>query len=353
MTLYDTLAQLPLEIDSYSLEERSRTISAEFERVTTTIHLHGGGEEGLGEDVTYGPEEQRAQLDAGPVLPLAGSWTIDSFSRHLEGLDLFGGATPGMPAYLDYRRWAFESAAADLALRQQGRSLADVLGREPKPINFVVSLRLGDPPSVEPVTSRLVAYPGLQFKLDYSPAWDDELLLALEATGAVESIDFKGAYKGTPVDVDTDADLYRRCAEIFPQAWLEDPDLTDPAADEALRPYRDRITWDAPIHGVEDIEALPFQPRTINVKPSRIGTWKKLLHTYEWCAERGITNYGGGQSELGVGRGQIQYLASIFHAAEANDIAPAGYDWAEFRQSGLPANPLPPDLEPTGFRRRS
>ncbi len=353
MTLYDALAELPLEIDSYSLEERSRTISAEFERVTTTMHLQGGGEEGLGEDVTYGPEEQRAQLDAGPVLPLAGSWTIDSFSRHLDGLDLFGGATPGMPAYLDYRRWAFESAAADLALRQAGRSLAEVLGREPQPINFVVSLRLGDPPSAEPVTSRLVAYPGLQFKLDYSPAWDDELLLALEATGAVESIDFKGAYKGTPVDVDTDPDLYRRCAEIFPQAWLEDPDLTDPAADEALRPHRDRITWDAPIHGVEDIEGLPFQPRTINVKPSRIGTWKKLLHTYEWCAERGITNYGGGQSELGVGRGQIQYLASIFHGAEANDIAPAGYDWAEFPQSGLPANPLPPDLEPTGFRRRS
>ncbi len=353
MTLYDALAQLPLEIDSYSLEERSRTISAEFERVTTTIHLHGGGEEGLGEDVTYGPDDQRAQLDAGPVLPLAGSWTIDSFSRHLDGLDLFGGAEPGMPAYFDYRRWAFESAAADLALRQAGRSLAEVLGREPQPINFVVSLRLGDPPSAEPVTSRLVAYPGLQFKLDYSPAWDDELLLALEATGAVESIDFKGAYKGTPVDVATDPDLYRRCAEIFPQAWLEDPDLTDPAADEALRPHRDRITWDAPIHGVADIEALPFQPRTINVKPSRIGTWKKLLHTYEWCAERGITNYGGGQSELGVGLGQIQYLASIFHGGEANDIAPAGYDWAEFPQSGLPANPLPADLEPTGFRRRS
>jgi hypothetical protein len=353
MTLYDALAPLPLEIDSYALEERSRTISAEFERVTTTIHLHGGGEEGLGEDVTYGPDDQRAQLDAGPVLPLAGSWTIDSFSRHLDGLDLFGGAEPGMPAYFDYRRWAFESAAADLALRQAGRSLAEVLGREPQPINFVVSLRLGDPPSAEPVTSRLVAYPGLQFKLDYSPAWDDELLLALEATGAVESIDFKGAYKGTPVDVATDPDLYRRCAEIFPQAWLEDPDLTDPAADEALRPHRDRITWDAPIHGVADIEALPFQPRTINVKPSRIGTWKKLLHTYEWCAERGITNYGGGQSELGVGRGQIQYLASIFHGGEANDIAPAGYDWAEFPQSGLPANPLPADLEPTGFRRRS
>jgi hypothetical protein len=353
MPLYDALADLPLEIDSYTLEGRSRTISPEFERVTTIVHLHGAGEEGLGEDVTYGVEEQRAQQDAGPVLPLAGSWTLDSFSQQLGGLDLFGGAEPGMPAFRDYRRWAFESAAADLALRQAGRSLADVLGREPRPIHFVVSLRLGEPPSADPVTTRLAAYPGLQFKLDYAPEWDEELLAALAATGAVESIDFKGAYKGTVVDVETVPEVYRRCAEVFPEAWLEDPDLTDPGADEALRPHRDRITWDAPIHGVEDIEALPFQPRTINVKPSRIGTWKKLLHTYEWCAERGITNYGGGQSELGVGRGQIQYLASLFHAGEANDIAPSGYDWRDFPTTGLPPNPLPPDLEPTGFRRRS
>jgi hypothetical protein len=351
MALYDALADLPLEIDSYTLEGRSRSIRPEWDRLTTTIHLHGGGEEGLGEDVTYGADEQRAQQEAGPVLPLAGRWTLDGFSEHLAGLDLFGGATPGMPAFLDYRRWAFESAAADLALRQAGRSLADVLGRTPEPIHFVVSLRLGEPPSADPVTRRLEAYPGLQFKLDATPEWDDDLIATLAATGSVESIDFKGAYKGTVVDVETDPGLYRRCAEAFPQAWLEDPDLTVPEAAEALRPHRDRITWDAPIHGVPDIEALPFLPKTINVKPSRIGTWKKLLHTYEWCAERGIVNYGGGQSELGVGRGQIQYLASIFHGGSANDIAPSGYDWLEFPETGLPADPLPPNLEPTGFRR--
>jgi L-alanine-DL-glutamate epimerase-like enolase superfamily enzyme len=352
MALYDALGNLPLEIDSYTLEGRSRSTQF-FDRLTTTVHLEGGAEEGLGEDVTYDPELQRTQQQRGPVLPLAGSWTIDSFSQHLEGLDLFHGTPPGMTAFLDYRRWAFESAAADLALRQAGRSLADLVGRTPEPIHFVVSLRLGEPPSAEPVTRRLAAYPGLRFKLDATPEWDEELIATLAETGSVESIDFKGAYKGTPVDVVTDPELYRRCAEAFSDAWLEDPDLTLPEADEALRPYRDRITWDAPIHGVPDIEALAFLPKTINVKPSRIGTWKKLLHTYEWCAERGIVNYGGGQSELGVGRGQIQYLASVFHPGSANDIAPSGYDWQDFPETGLPANPLPPDLEPTGFRRRS
>ena len=39
MPLYDALAELPLRIDSYTLEGRSRTISPEFERVTTIVHL--------------------------------------------------------------------------------------------------------------------------------------------------------------------------------------------------------------------------------------------------------------------------------------------------------------------------
>ena len=36
--------------------------------------------------------------------------------------------------------------------------------------------------------------------------------------------------------------------------------------------------------------------------------------------------YGGGQFELGPGRGQIQLLASIFHPDTPNDVAPGGYN---------------------------
>jgi hypothetical protein len=62
--------------------------------------------------------------------------------------------------------------------------------------------------------------------------------------------------------------------------------------------------------------------------------------------------YGGGQLELGVGRGQIQYLASIFHADTPNDTAPAPYNDPQLRD-GLPESPLgPPPAEP-GFRWES
>jgi L-alanine-DL-glutamate epimerase-like enolase superfamily enzyme len=351
MATYERVAELPLTVEDYTLEERSLTVSSGFERVTTTVHLRGAGEEGLGEDVTYDPDDQRAQLDHGPALDLAFDGTLDGFSSRLEGVDLFPARPPSFPVYRNYRRWAFESAALDLALRQAGRALHDVLGRDPRPVRFVVSSRLGEPSTIEPVTRRLARYPALRFKLDATPDWDDGLIAALVETGAVDSIDFKGAYKGTPVDVDTDPELYRRVAEAFPDAWLEDPDLDDPAARAALAGHEERITWDAPIHSVADILARPVVPRTVNLKPSRFGPVRALLAAYDFCAEHGMGAYGGGQYELGVGRGQIQLLAAIFHPDGPNDIAPLGYDSID-PEPGLPESPLDATPDPVGFRRR-
>jgi L-alanine-DL-glutamate epimerase-like enolase superfamily enzyme len=352
VSTYDRVADLPLTIDGYALEGLARAVSSGFNRRTTILHLQGGGEEGLGEDVTYDETEHETQQQRGPEQPLAGEWTFDAFSRHLDEFDLFPAGAPRMDAFRHYRRWAFESAALDLALRQAGTSLSDLLERPLEPVRFVVSTRMGEPPTIGPVTRRLARYPDLRFKLDATPDWDDELIDGLVETGAVDSIDFKGAYKGTPVDTDTDPAFYRRIAETFPDAWLEDPDLDEPEAREALRPFEDRITWDAPIHSVQDILDRPVLPRTVNLKPSRFGIVRGLFDAYDFCAERGMGAYGGGQFELGVGRGQIQYLAGMFHADAPNDIAPAGYDALD-PEPGLPVSPLTPDPEPTGFRRRS
>ena len=352
METYARVAELPLSVERYELEALARTVSTGFERLTTVVHLHGDGAEGRGEDVVYDPDEQRRAVDRGAEHGLAGTWTLDGFSRCLGELDTFPAGEPHFDVFRNYRRWAYESAALDLALRQAGHALADVLERSPRPVRFVVSSRLGDPPTIEPVTRRLVRYPELRFKLDATPEWDDELIAALVDTGAVDSIDFKGAYKGTVVDVPTDPELYRRVAEAFPDAWLEDPDLDEPAARAALAGHEHRITWDAPIHSVEDILTRPVVPRTVNLKPSRFGSVRALFAAYDFCAERGLGAYGGGQYELGVGRGQIQLLAALFHPDGPNDIAPGGYDALD-PEPGLPESPLDPDPEPIGFRRRS
>ena len=36
--------------------------------------------------------------------------------------------------------------------------------------------------------------------------------------------------------------------------------------------------------------------------------------------------YGGGMGELGVGRGQIELLAALFHSDAPNDVAPSAYN---------------------------
>jgi hypothetical protein len=74
-----------------------------------------------------------------------------------------------------------------------------------------------------------------------------------------------------------------------------------------------------------------------------------LFEAYDYCDQNGIGAYGGGQWELGPGRGHIQYLASLFHPHTPNDVAPSGYNTAG-TEPGLPASPLQPEPTETGFR---
>ncbi|HEV3055769.1 MAG TPA: hypothetical protein VGX45_13995 [Solirubrobacteraceae bacterium] len=348
MNTFDLLADLPLEVDGYTLEGLKQTVSSGFERLSTVVHLHGAGHEGLGEDVVYDGEDHVAMQEAGPVQPLAGTYTLREFCELIDSLDLFP-VEPQRDVSRLYRRWTFHSAALDLALRQADESLHNALGREPQPVTFVVSLRLGEPPSLDPITHRLSNYPTLRFKLDPTSSWTPELIAALVDTGAVDSVDFKSLYRGTIVDQPPDPVLYERVVEAFPNAWIEDPDVVTPETAAVLADVHDRITWDAPIHSIDDIESLPFPPRMVNIKPSRIGGLKKLCDTYDYCTERAIGAYGGGQFELGPGRGQNQYLASLFHPDTPNDLAPSGFN-VDDPEPGLPSSPLPPAPAPTGFR---
>jgi hypothetical protein len=358
MASYDAIRELPLQIEECEFEGLDATMGS-FERLTTVVKLRGGGHEGVGEDVIYDAVDHIGQQTSGAPAGLIGSTSFDEFSRKLEEIDLFPAGAPERDVSRQYRRWAFESAALDLALRQAGTNLAAAVGREPRSVTFVNSMRLAgfDPSersSIEPVLRRLEVYPTLRFKLDPINDWDDELIAALVATGAVDSLDLKGFYKGTPVDVVTDPELYAKLIAAFPDAWLEDPDVTEETR-QLLDPVSERVTWDAPIHSIADIEAMPWSPpRTINIKPSRFGPISNLFAGYDYCEERGIGAYGGGQGELGPGRGQIQYLASIFHPDTPNDVAPSGYnDPEQATKPGLPTSPLEPSIDELGFRWRA
>jgi hypothetical protein len=345
---WSSLKDLPLRIEAYELERLARVLTHGFERVTTRVRLLGGGAEGLGEDVSPFEDEADTLHVAGPVLPLAGEWTLESFCDHVARLDQW----PVPPRYdmaRRWRNWAFESAALDLALNQAGRALHEVLGRDPQPIRFVNSLGLGDPPTFEPIRRRLEHHRELRFKVDVTPAWKPELMEEVAATGAVEIVDFKGQYGLEIGELPALMAMYERAIEVFPDALLEDahdlPEVT------AMLDGR-RISYDAPIHAVETLDTTPLRPVAVNIKPCRVGDLRSLFDLYDAVDRRGLIVYGGGMAELDVGRGQIQLLAALFHPDGPNDTAPGGYN-ADTPAADLPASPLPPAPAATGFRRRN
>ena len=325
MPLFDAVRGLSLFIERVELEQLALPLKF-MTRRTTVIHLHGRGQDGVGEDVSY-EEEQHLGFTDDALPDLAGEHSLESFSALVAG-------QPG------YRPWGLESAAFDLALRQAGLPLADVLGREPQPVRFVVSQSA--------VTELRELYPQLRFKLDASDSWTDETVAELAATGAVDVVDLKGLYEGEWVDATPSAELYGRVATAFPDAWLEDARVNDETR-PLLEPHRDRLTWDFPIHSVPDVDALEWEPRCLNSKPSRFGSVQNLFDFYDTCEERGIEIYGGGQFELGPGRSQVQHLASLFHPDGPNDVAPKEFNEGAPRP-GLPLSPLPPPPREPGFR---
>ena len=345
-SLWSKLAPLPFEIVGVQRSAASLEVSPVFTRHTTTLELLGPDSVGLGEDVTYETPDQLAFQTAS--LPnLDGRYTLAEFSARLDELDLFFGTPPARETSRDYRRWTFESAALDLALKQNKLSLAAALGRAFQPVSFVASLGLGRPPSAEPILERLATDPGLQFKLDADEAWNAELCSRLAATGAIRTVDLKGYYTGTPVDLEASPELYALVAEHFPDAWIEDPVL-DERTLPVLEAHADRLSFDAPIHRVADLAQFAIEPRCVNIKPSRSGRVQDLLELYEHCEANSLAMYSGGQFELGVGRKQVQQLASIFHPDACNDCSPVEYHTSA-AGSTLPTSPIAAASNAAGF----
>jgi hypothetical protein len=287
--------ELPLTIELKSVTRRT---SADAVRTTAIVHLEGAGKHGYGEEVTFQASDLLPPSERAPW-EFAGSF--GEFSRWLASLDLFERA-PHFDVVRNYRRWAFEAAALDLALQQAGASFAETVGRLPEPVHFVVSPPRG--------FGRIPAMARL--KIDAEDLRPDL---------RVDVVDFKGEGDRATVD---------RALALYPAALLEDPPVVIPGA---------RVSWDISITSAAAIDRLPGRPSAINVKPARLGSVFALFDLYARCTAEGIAMYGGGQHELGPGRAQIQLLASLFYPNAPNDVAPAGYNELE-PIAGLPTSPL-------------
>ncbi len=172
--LWTAVKDLPIVIESSSLEAlvpSGPTGPQDFS--TTQLRLRGRGEEGVGEQVGM-PDAQKSLRASG--FPVTGAWeTLADFLAHVDTIEMW----PEPPEYelqRNWRRWTFESAALDLALRQSGTSLAEVLGRTPQPVTFVNSFGLGDPPDIDKVASRRARHPTVGFKLDVAPSWTQRIM---------------------------------------------------------------------------------------------------------------------------------------------------------------------------------
>ena len=332
--MWERLAALPLEIEGYTLEKLQGG-----ERVTTLLRLRGDGQEGVGEEIgAMRPEDHDAFVAQAP-LPLAGTWTLESFCEHLATLEQWEEPPEWGDMPRRWRNWAYESAALDLALRQAGLPLHEALGREPRPLTFVNSLGLGDDPSTDTIARRLERYPTVGFKLDAAPNWSPEIIEMLAGTGMVRTIDFKGRYGLEVSDEDALGAMYDAVLEAFPGRDLRGPAraVHGPprgAADRVRRAGRARRGHH---HADHQRQAVTDRRTAAAVRDLRA---------------RG----GGGPADVRrrdgrarPARRQIQLLASIFHPDSPNDVAPSAFNLPE-PPAGLPASPIDPEPPRPGFR---
>jgi len=343
MNFYSRLAELELEIENFETETQEKQVSEHFTRRTTTVKLSGKGDTGLGEDVIWEAEKHKY-----PQLDIEGSYSFQEFSEKLDEIEIFTDEIENTETDEKYRRWALESAALDLALKQNDTSLAEVLDKQYRPIRFVVSPSMNEP-SIEKLENLVELNYSIEFKLDASEDWSQEFVERLAEIDRVQVVDLKGHYEDENVKMRPDPEVYKLVAEKL-DALLEDPLFTD-ETEKALKGFEDRVTWDKPITSVQTVKQLPYKPDYLNIKPSRFGKIKNLFETIEHCQENNIKMYGGGQFELGIGREHIHTLASIFYPEGPNDVAPRVYNQENIPED-VPKSPLRPQENMKGLEWR-
>ena len=325
---------------------RCRGAGEQWTRHTTVFHLHGGGTEGIGEDVVWDPDDQQRQQRGRAGARHRRDCGRSTTSReHLAELDLFHGRDAGVSRpYATYRRWALESAALDLALRQAGEPLHEVLGREPQPLTLrrlpaprrpAQRRRRRRPPRRlrgRPLQARRRA--DLERGADRR-AGRHRLGRRHRLQGRLQGHDRRRRHRSRALPA-----LRRGVPGRLAGGPRPDRARGRRRARAPPRPHhlgRARSTRST------TFASSPSRPKTLNCKPSRFGPLSALFDFYDFCERRGhraSTAAASPSSARAAARCSCSRRCSI--PTRPNDVAPAGWDQAELPRHGAPDEPAGP-----------
>ena len=276
MSLYDSVRDLPLTVEGYALDGARAAglerFPAQDDRGPAQRRRRGRRRRGrhLRRDGARPPAGARPSPSAAPAS--GRSTRSRSISERCAVRPRARAARlPRLSALgLRERRARPRAPSGGPIARRRRRTLAE-------PLTFVVSMRLGEPATTDRLHAWLELYPGLRFKLDATARLVGRADRRARGHGGGRLGRLQGP---VPRHERRHGPRCRRSTAVsstgLPDAWLEDPALT-PETVAVLEPHSDRVTWDAVIHSVADIEALRWPPRTVNVKPSRFGSVERLF----------------------------------------------------------------------------
>ncbi len=299
----------------------------------------GGPVEGWGEcaalaDSTYDREDVHGAFRTLEYTLLPELGTLAAVADRLPGpADLTGLRASAPESHMAFA--ALEMAVADIHLRAEGRSLADLLDVEDQKVELgaVVGIFPSEGELVEEVTS-LVEQGYSRIKLKIGPGWDVSPLEAvrrvvarLEArsgSAAAPALRLQADANGSYSDTDKGAlsELDR-----FDLLCLEQPlDPSDLAGHVRLAAYlRTPICLDESVRSHQDIaRALEMGASSVVcLKPARLGGLAEALAVVERCRAGGIPLWMGGMFESGYARGVNTTLAALPGFSWPGDLSPA------------------------------
>ena len=224
---------------------------------------------------------------------------------------------------------ALETACWDLYAKQQGRSLASVIGAAKTSIEVGVSIGIQASLEqlLEMIEQRLQAgYKRMKIKI--MPGWDVDIVdgVRQKYPDIPLMVDANSAY--TLADVD-----HLRRLDDYQLMMIEQPLAHDDIVDhcELQRQLHTPICLDESIHSADDArKAIELGScQIINIKTGRVGGLTEAIKLHNLCMERQIPVWCGGMFESGIDRAHNIALSALSNFTLPGDTAASSNYWEE------------------------